>query len=244
MTTLGDRCCRARSTCGGWARGAAAPCPLPPPLPRSARAGPGHQRCLGQDLLFPNKPPLGHWLSTSSCPLSQCLHGTATWGSPSPAQGMLELARRGSFTVIRTPRQSPRGSAAQAHVWDQQSFPGPGQPPVGSPQPPGDSWPQGTSQSSRAGRALPGPGHRLVCPLEPRCACSTVTTTRSWVRSWGSTAHGAQVWLQHGPWCPGALGPACSSWKPAGAARGAVPSCTRADPETALVFHSLGKQQS
>lgn len=42
-----------------WRVGAWGGRPLPPSLPRSARAGPGHQRRSGQDLLFPNKSHVG-----------------------------------------------------------------------------------------------------------------------------------------------------------------------------------------
>lgn len=167
-------------------------------------------------------------------------------GQPQPCPGDAGAPMPGLLhgDVIRTPRQSPRGSAAQAHVWDQQSFPGPGQPPVGSPQPPEDSWPQGTSQSSRAGRAQPGPGHKPVCPLEPRCARSTMTTTRSGVRSWESTVHSAQVRLQHSPWCPEALG-SCLQQLEAGwcceRSRSQLHPCRHRNTPT---FHSLGKQQS
>lgn len=104
----------------------------PLPLPHSARAGPWHQWCFGQDLLFPDKPPTGHWLGVTSCP-HLARPGPCGCPSPVPAQGPSGAApaqaglSRALYTakcfcsLCETPRDSPRHAPTQ----DPQSISGP-----------------------------------------------------------------------------------------------------------------------
>lgn len=106
VMTLGDRCCRAckervgrEEPAVGRRRGGH---PRPPPLPHSARAGPGHQRRFGQDLLFPNKPHIGPLAWCHKLSLVSAWHGRAVvpapalpWarGAPMPTPARCGLSR-------------------------------------------------------------------------------------------------------------------------------------------------------
>lgn len=99
----------------------------PLPLPHSTRAGPGHQQCFGQDLLFPNKPHTGHWLGVTRCPCG-C-------PSPVPAQGSSGAApaQSGLSRALCTAKcfcslwETLRDSPSHAPTQDPQSISGPGE---------------------------------------------------------------------------------------------------------------------